>query len=87
MKKIISILILTIFSIQAAYAYNNYYDNQAYQQRQQIINNQRQQMLQQKQMYLQEVNRREIERAEQANRDMMYQKQMRQQTNGNYYGY
>ncbi len=81
MKKIIVLLaILSIAPSVLAYGQNS-----PYMQHQEIIRNQQNQMWQQQRMHYEDINRREIDRAEQANRDIMYREQMRRQRMYNNY--
>lgn len=76
MKKILTIL--SLVSISCCSVFAGYYDSPSYQ-RQQIIRNQQNQMWQQRQQSYEDANWREIQRAEQANRDMMQREMIRKQ--------
>lgn len=78
MKKTFLSLFLFATICNSVLAMQNY-SNNAYWQRQQIIRNQEDQMWQQRQMHYEDINRREMERAEQMNRDMIQRERMRKQ--------
>ena len=76
MKKfLIAILLVNVICCSV---YAGYYDSPSYQRRQ-IIRNQEDQLWQQRQQSYQDTSWREIERAEQANRDVMQREMTRKQ--------